>query len=907
MAKQFAPLSAWSRRQFLSSLVGALAFNVLPPLLSRSQRPQLMADSNGGLFGRWITDAMGLPAYRYELDQYADERAQYPNSENRDRRDHWHQIGNFRVTALASNDGTVQVYKADRGGSYLNRFEADYPDFTHKYAGGFGYIDDGDSVWATAFRYRPEDSHTERIFGMGYVEGTTIHRNIRTMRRVYAPFGDAPFFLADIEIENLGDSPAQLRYYEYWDVNVHQLMAQWWRTGDFAWRGDSERRSINDSFVPSILWAENALRFSQTPKANDELPPPDQADRIDWYPADVFLADLSGTPDAWYVDKAEFFGAGGAFTPDAVAQRLAGGSIPAATSSMPYCMVLRRDLTLAPGEKRQLRFAYGSLLQDEPLSVLQSYISGDPFTDTVQAWRNAVIQLDNIDDPALSREASWHSYNLLSAAVYSEYYETFRIPQGSVYLYIHGADGAPRDQSLFTLPLTYVRPELAKETLRFLMRLMESETGALPYTFSGHGMHPPVSIHTKPSDLDLFFLLAITEYMFATADTAFLAEDVPFYPPGTRSQWVDGTSVLDHIRVAVRHLLEVIGIGENGLIKMGDGDWSDGIVGETAYVLEGNFYTIIENNRQNAESVPNTQMALYILPRVASLLETTDPELAAQLNALIPGLKTAHAAQWNGRWYNRAILRDIDNKQLTVGEDEIDLEAQVWALISGAAAEEGTERTLIRSIRTYLDDPSPIGATLKAKGMVWAAIAQLLTWGYTRSVPDLAWRSFVRQSFATHTAVFPDLWMGIWSGPDGINGIEAENPGNTWTSAFTPAIDFPVMNANPNAMSLLATIRLAGIEPAIDGIHIAPHRTPLSLDTALLRVDATPNSISGEYRAANDGAVSLRIHGPVSSVVGLRVSLNGQSTTAFEIENNQVVLPIEFTRGERVAFEVKWM
>ena len=77
-----------------------------------------------GIFGEWTLDDAGLPAYRYDLDQYADPRAAYPNTENLDRRDHWHQVGNQRITALASNDGTVQVYMGDRGGVFLNRFEA---------------------------------------------------------------------------------------------------------------------------------------------------------------------------------------------------------------------------------------------------------------------------------------------------------------------------------------------------------------------------------------------------------------------------------------------------------------------------------------------------------------------------------------------------------------------------------------------------------------------------------------------------------------------------------------------------------------------------------------------------------------------------------------------------------------
>ena len=62
-----------------------------------------------GIFGKWTVDKDGLPAYDYELDQYADARAKFANSEGLDRRDHWHQIGNRWVTALGSNDGTVQV------------------------------------------------------------------------------------------------------------------------------------------------------------------------------------------------------------------------------------------------------------------------------------------------------------------------------------------------------------------------------------------------------------------------------------------------------------------------------------------------------------------------------------------------------------------------------------------------------------------------------------------------------------------------------------------------------------------------------------------------------------------------------------------------------------------------------
>ena len=148
--------------------------------------------------------------------------------------------------------------------------------------------------------------------------------------------------------------------------------------------------------------------------------------------------------------------------------------------------------------------------------------------------------------------------------------------------------------------------------------------------------------------------------------------------------------------------------------------------------------------------------------------------------------------------------------------------------------------------------------------MVWPAVSQLLTWGYTRSRPDLAWRSLQRHTFAAHANAFPDVWINIWSGPDGINGIEAENPGGTWSSPLTPMTDFPVMNANQDAMALLGLLRVCGIEPSPsgDGLLIAPQSPPehFVLDLPLLRLEVAPGRIAGEYRALVDGSRVLHVH-----------------------------------------------
>jgi hypothetical protein len=975
------------------------------PLSSSSFAAQAAADprvfqpteEGSGNFGRWILDENGLPAYQYEIDQYADPRAVYPNSEKLDRRDHWHQVGNFRITGLASNDGTVQVYLGDRGGVFLNRFEAwtyhrpggklvllltriarsiiqfmikllqprspvkplataqaqpaperDHPrgsvapeilarisqsaafsaqsvqaspqkrtSIPDTYAGGFGYLDNGERTWATAYRYRPLLSQTRRVFGVGYFESETTYQNIRVVRRVYAPYGDIPALVADVQIENAGAQAVDLRYYEYWDVNIHQLQLEWLRGGLFGASNDDARRAINARFNGFVEWQEDAkaLRFRQVPKETPSTAPDDASD-IDWYPAHVFLAALNDQPNAVYVDKARFFGTGGAYQPDAVRQRQPGDSFDKFAANSIYCLVFRHDLRLEPGEQWDLRFAYGSVRPEESLGFLDSLrLPSKLFQDTVDRWKANLTYFNTGQDAVLQREMAWHSYYLLSATVYSAYHKTYIVPQGSAYLYLHGADGAPRDQALFTLPLTYLNPDLARDMLRLIMRVTDAKTGQINYSFAGHGLvSDGLGIHTKPSDLGLFFLLAMCEYLSATGDMAFLHEDVPFYPPGQQPLCAEGITVLDHIRAAVKHLFEGIGIGANGLIKVGSGDWSDSIVLETALRDgPGPFGVTYGNSKEHGESIPNTQMALYVLPLLAAIIEPHDSQLVAyiydtssQPNRL-ERLKAAVSRQWNTKgWYNRAILRGFANNEITL--DHFSLEAQPWALISRLAAETDTEDMLIEKIDQFLDRPSPIGASLVEGGMVWPAVSQLMTWAYACcNRPELAWRSLNRNTFAMHSHIYPNIWFNTWSGPDGINGTASDSPGGTWASPITPMTDFPVMNANQDAMSLLGLLRVCGIEPAPsgDGLVIRPRipREYFVLDLPLLRLEATPNKITGEYRAAVSGSRTIYVYVP-ENARDVTASIDHQP--AIQSQQTPLALPLTFDKGQRVAFEVSW-
>jgi hypothetical protein len=278
---------------------------------------------------------------------------------------------------------------------------------------------------------------------------------------------------------------------------------------------------------------------------------------------------------------------------------------------------------------------------------------------------------------------------------------------------------------------------------------------------------------------------------------------------------------------------------------------------------------------------------------LATILKTRAPDVADLIQTRLDGLHTAVSNQWNpAGWYNRAVLRGIHNDAIVLRRH--DLEAQPWALISRVAADTGNEANLIEQTDSILDRPSKIGATLVPRGMVWPAVSQLLTWGYARAGKgDLAWRSLNRNTFAAHATEYPAVWFGIWSGPDGVHGVDARQPdipGGSWTSPMTPMTDFPVMNANPDAMALLGLLRVCGIEPAPtgNGLVIKPlvPRERFTLDLPLLRLEVEPQKISGEYRAANDGERTLYIYPP------------GATTP--------LTITLTFTAGEKVPWEVRF-
>lgn len=823
------------------------------PLDVEEARRFTPCSKGSGVFGAWVLDARGLPAYEYGLDQNADARAAWFNTEGLDRREHWAAFGNARVNGLFHNDGYLEVVVQDRGVEYLDKFDRE----NGAYGGGFSYVDDGAATWSTAYRERPAGAKTRRRFGLGYAEARTEHRDVAVTHVLYAPKGDAPYVVDEVTIQNLSTDAKSLRHYEYFDVARRPIEIAWVASGSAFTTVPRDLRAARDArnglFDESVVYdaAGSTLSLSRAHAAGVAPPSREAPDPTDFWPGAPFLACVVGDVADTYTDDAAFFGGGGVGAPSAVVARASGegvvdGPRGATTSGLgqPRLFAMRSDLELAAGGSTTLRFVYGRSAWGEPPAIDEAM--RDEARDHLAEYQADVadhlVYFATSDEPALHREMAWHAFQMEASVGRREYFDGPVVPQGSAYLYLHGADGAARDLGLFTIPLVYSHPELARKELELYMRVQFAADGRFSYAFQGHGvLDDALGIHASPSDLDLFFLWGLGEYIGATGDVSFLDASVPFYPKEARPL----ATVMDHVEAAVRHLVDVVGTGEHGLVGIGDGDWSDGIS------LEAPDYALAI---AEGESVPNTQMAIAVLPRIADLVAGRAPALADELRAKVAALRDALPSAWGGSFYGRAYFGD----GVLIRGANVDLESQVWALIGGAATPTQRE-SIIEAVRTTLDEPSPAGAVLQANGMVWPALSGLLTDGYARSRPDLAWAHYKRNTMFAHALAWPTQWFGIWSGPDGLDGPTADRPGESWYSVATPMTDFPVQNNNQHAMPLYATLRIAGVDASPDGVTIDPRAPgPFTLETELVDVALRDASLTVRYRPS--GTATRRVH-----------------------------------------------
>ena len=245
-------------------------------------------------------------------------------------------------------------------------------------------------------------------------------------------------------------------------------------------------------------------------------------------------------------------------------------------------------------------------------------------------------------------------------------------------LYQSGGAFGFRDQLQDTIGLKYLDPEILKNQIIIHSRhqFLEGDVE--------HWWHPDTGrgIRTRISD-DLLWLVYLTmEYIDFTGDKSILDIETSYVSGNIleeneleRYDKYDFTkeeeSIYKHCIKAIEKVIS--NFGENGLPKIGTGDWNDGLSNV--------------GSKGKGESIWMGFFLYHIFDRFIPIVqEHENIELAQKYEQIKIDLKKRlNTIGWDGRWYKRAFTDDGDTLgSMENGECRIDSIAQSWSIISNA-------------------------------------------------------------------------------------------------------------------------------------------------------------------------------------------------------------------------------
>jgi hypothetical protein len=869
----------------LASSVAAAAGGPAPLSADHSQ-VDVDSTYGSGHFGSWQVDRFDLPAFRYAVDEQSDPRAQQP--ELAGATDAQHQVGNDHIVAAAFNHGYTQLWSQDRLEQWANL----YQEGSGHYAGGYGYLNVGGTVFSMLWPDRPAGAAFERDFGVGYARKAVTAAGIHVEQIVYAPFGDDPLLLDDVVLTNQSSTAQSLSWFEYWDVNPYDQT-------DHVNRG-----------VGQPVWdaATTTLSASQSGGL-----------AADTTPLSLFAAALLGPVDGYETSVATFFGSGTRAVPaEVAADQLSGTLASPSTAGQPggTLFAFRAPLTLAPGQTVTLRYVYGMAHAEQIAGLVAKYrAAAEPLSASEQSWLDWVPKADfGRRWRWVARELEWDAYLLRSASVYEEVCGAHTITQGGYYQYSTGLNLGTRSWPHYLLPMVYADPALAREILRYTIGLQPQVGGQFPY-----GTGPLCSRFDfgTSDDLDFWLLLAAAEYGLGSRDTDFFGVQLPFYDTQAPA------TVWEHIKLAYQHQESWSG-PHGGYLAGTNGDWSDF---SASYL-------------QMTESMLVAAQVAYAYPRLAELADRLgDDTFAAQLRARAAEVAQVVRGQWTGRgWYARGYAGD---RQIGVGA--IFGEPQPWAMLAGIPSpQEAT--TLVANIRRFLDGvhapsivhgPSRIGSSLTPAsndpavterstppggvgdnnsnyvGGTWFDVNGWLTWalgeldGVVPGAGSRAWSEYTRNTLADHAAHFPDHWAGTISIDDTCYAYYSSKPSQCGNDLYR---QYDGQITEQATWMVMDAIRLAGITPTAAGYTIAPHLPfrRFSLRLPQVGIAARPRQLVGYVQPQQAGAIELSVRLPRALTARpIATWANGQMV-AHTLQDGFVVFSVPAAPDSAADWAVTW-
>ena len=566
-------------------------------------------------------------------------------------------LGSTEYGAIITNNaGGYGFYQSGARGRFMrllfNRLPMDQP-------GRYLYLRDRQSgdYWSASWQPvgKPlEQYQTTCRHGTAYTIIQSHYAGIASQTTYFVPLGQK-FEYWRTKITNESDRPRQLSLFTFCEFTN-----QWITTQD----------QVNLQYSLFIVrggMTDGLLRIA----IHDNLPSNDAAANLSDTPFKCWMT-LVGAPLAGYDTSREaFIGPYRAYHNPLVVEN--GQCTNSNAFGDNSCGSLQTDLTLQPGESRELLVMLGigeaRTVGKGTVQEFGSLESAETELQKLKEHWHAMLGSLVVETPDLDLNHTINVWGLYNCLI------TFAWSRAASLVYNGERDGLGfRDSVQDLLGVTAAIPEQARQRLELLLTGQVSNGGAIPI-IQPFDHHPGRETAPAPeefrSDDCLWFFNAVPAYVNETGDVSFYYKLLPYADQGE-------ATVFGHLRRALEFNLERTGV--HGLPCGLAADWNDclrlGYYGESLFVAF------------------QLRMGLTVYAEIAERLDKHGEAAWAvdhrkRLDASI------QACAWDGDWFIWAIGEDgTVYGTHEFEEGQVYLNTQLWAVISGASSSEEATRCM---------------------------------------------------------------------------------------------------------------------------------------------------------------------------------------------------------------------
>lgn len=589
-------------------------------------------------------------------------------------------LGNTEFFSLISNFAGGYAFYRDAKFRRLTRYR--YNGVPMDAGGRYFYIKDGDTVWNPSWKpcRTPLDSYECR-HGLNYtiIEGSKNGLRARTL--FFVPLGTN----AEVTKLTLTNGSTETKSFKLFSF------IEW-----CLWNAATDMENFQRNFSTGEVEVDGPTIYHKT----------EYKERRNHY---AFYT-VNAAVDGFDTDRETFMGLYNGFdTPDAV---MAGSCRNSVAHGWSPIAAHQLDITLAPGESRELVFVLGyienaqeekweskGVINKTPARELMARFDTPAKVDAAFAelkayWDDLLSRFSvRTGDTRLDRMVNiWNQYQCMVTFCFSRSASFFEsgIGRGMGF----------RDSNQDLVGFVHQIPARARERIIDIASTQFPDGGCYhqyqPLTKRGNN-----DIGGGFNDDPMWLVFGTVAYIKETGDFSILDAPVPFdNVPGSE------VPLMEHLRVSFDHVIN--NLGPHGLPLIGRADWNDCLNLNCFSNDPNESFQTTENKAEGskAESLMIAGQFVVCGRDYAALcrrvgLDAEADRAEAEVARMVEAVRKYG---WDGEWF----LRAYDYYGRKVGshenrEGKIFIESQGWCTMAGIGLEDGLVKTALDSVKTYLD------------------------------------------------------------------------------------------------------------------------------------------------------------------------------------------------------------